>query len=204
MIFKPTGNIMNDFQLKNVFFNTSIESSSAREAKHIFDEVNDDLKDHPISSVKNLKKYFRLLIAKFAKNLNDELKHLYNQNILDYKKVSFEPHSRAEYKHEKSSSFYHLDFDNENAKSENKDDAALSFKLYFNIPINQLPEQTLTELQRLFYWYVEELKIHIVCPTSKKTLYTYLSFKEKYQDIKTIIKFDLKENKLKIELTNGC
>lgn len=60
------------FQLKNVFFNDPTESKH----KHIFDEVNEDLKDHPISFVKNLKKYFRLLAKKFAENMNDELTHI--------------------------------------------------------------------------------------------------------------------------------
>lgn len=188
-----------EFQLKNVFFNDPIESKHA----HIFDEINEDLKNHPISSVKNLKKYFRLLAKKFAENLNRELTHILNHpNILDYKHLSFEPHSRAEYENEKSSSFYHLDCDHE--KSENKDEAALSFKLYFNIPINQLPEKILTKMFHLLYWYVEEIKMHIVCPTTQKTLYTYLLNKEKHQDIKTIIKIDMEQKNLKVELTNGC
>lgn len=181
------------------------------EAKHIFDEVNEELKNHPISSVKNLKKYFRLLAKKFAENLNRELTHIFNHpNILDYKNVSFDPHSRAEYKNEKSSSFYHLDCDHEDAESENKDDAALSFKLYFNIPIKQLPEienKTLIELERLLYWHVEEMKMHIVCPMTQKTLYTYLHYlieKKKHQNIKTVIKIDMEQKQLKVELTNGC
>lgn len=90
---------MSELKLKNVFFNDSTDPNS--EAKHIFDEVNESLKDHPISSVKNLKKYFRLLAKKFAENLNRELAHIFNHpNILDYKNVSFDPHSRAEYKNE--------------------------------------------------------------------------------------------------------
>lgn len=112
---------MSELKLKNVFFNDSTESKP----RHIFDEVNEELKDHPISSVKNLKKYFRLLAKKFAENLNRELAHILNHpNILDYKHISFQPHSRAEYENEKSSSFYHLDCDHEDAESENKDDAA--------------------------------------------------------------------------------
>lgn len=198
---------MSDFQLKNVLFNDSNESKH----KHIFDEVNEELKNHPISSVKNLKKYFRLLVKKFAENLNRELTHILNHpNILDYKNVSFDPHSRAEYENEKSSSFYHLDCDHEDAESENKDDAALSFKLYFNIPINQLPEienKTLTKMFHLLYWHVEEMKMHIVCPTTQKTLYTYLHYlieKKKHQNIKTVIKIDMEQKQLKVELTNGC
>lgn len=200
---------MSELKLKNVFFNDSTDPNS--EAKHIFDEVNESLKDHPISSVKNLKKYFRLLAKKFAENLNRELAHIFNHpNILDYKNVSFDPHSRAEYKNEKSSSFYHLDCDHEDAESENKDDAALSFKLYFNIPIKQLPEienKTLIELERLLYWHVEEMKMHIVCPMTQKTLYTYLHYlinKKKHQNIKTVIKIDMEQKQLKVELTNGC
>lgn len=201
MIFKPTGEIMSDFQLKNVLFNDPIESKH----EHIFDEVNDDLKNHPISSVKNLKKYFRILAKKFAENLNRELTHILNHpNILDYKNVSFEPHSRAEYENKKSSSFYHLDCNHEDAESEEKDDASLSFKLYFNIPINQLPEKTLTKMFHLLYWHVEEMKMHIVCPTTQKTLYTYLLNKKKHQNIKTIIKIDMEQTQLKVELTNAC
>lgn len=198
---------MNELKLKNVFFNDSTESKP----RHIFDEVNEELKDHPISSVKNLKKYLRLLAKKFAENLNRELTHILNHpNILDYKHISFQPHSRAEYENEKSSSFYHLDCDHEDAESVNKDDAALSFKLYFNIPINQLPEienKTLTKMFHLLYWHVEEMKMHIVCPTTQKTLYTYLHYlinKEKYQNIKTVIKINMEQKALQVELTNGC
>ncbi len=198
---------MSDLQLKNVLFNDPIESKHT----HIFDEINEDLKNHPISSVKNLKKYFRILAKKFAENLNRELTHILNHpNILDYKNVSFEPHSRAEYKNEKSSSFYHLDCDHEDAESEEKDNAALSFKLYFNIPINQLPEienKTLTKMFHLLYWHVEEMKMHIVCPTTQKTLYTYLHYlieKKKHQNITTVIKIDMEYKQLKVELTNGC
>lgn len=71
--------------------------------------------------MKNLKKYFRILAKKFAENLNRELTHILNHpNILDYKNVSFEPHSRAEYENKKSSSFYHLDCNHEDAESEEK------------------------------------------------------------------------------------
>ena len=116
--------------------------------------------------------------------MNRELAHIFNHpNILDYKNVSFDPHSRAEYKNEKSSSFYHLDCDHEDAESENKDDAALSFKLYFNIPIKQLPEienKTLIELERLLYWHVEEMKnAYCMSYDSKNTLYlSSLSYRE--------------------------
>ena len=50
-------------------------------------------------------------------------------------------------------------------------------------------------------------KMHIVCPSTKKTLYTYLHYlinKEKYQNITTVIKIDMEQKNLKIELTNGC
>ena len=103
-----------------------------------------------------------------------------------------------------------MDCDHEDAESVNKDNAALSFKLYFNIPINQLPEienKTLTKMFHLLYWHVEEMKMHIVCPTTQKTLYTYLHYlinKEKYQNIKTVIKIDMEQKALQVELTNKC
>ena len=97
-----------------------------------------------------------------------------------------------------------MDCNHEDAESEEKDDASLSFKLYFNIPINQLPEKTLTKMFHLLYWHVEEMKMHIVCPTTQKTLYTYLLNKKKHQNIKTIIKIDMEQTQLKVELTNGC
>lgn len=190
-----------DINLKNVFFTDSTEFKH----RHIFDEVNKDLQNHPLSSVKNLKKYFRLVAKKFAENLNRELTHIFNHpNILDYKHISFQPYSRAEYENEKSSSFNHLDCEHEDAESVTKDDASLTFKLHFNIPINQLPEKTLTKMFHLFYWYVEEIKMHIVCPTTQKTLYTYFLNKRKYQNIRTVIKIDMEQLVLQVELTNGC
>ena len=48
------------------------------------------------------------------------------------------------------------------------------------------------------------MKMHIVCPTTQKTLYTYLLNKKKHQNIKTIIKIDMEQTQLKVELTNGC
>lgn len=190
---------MSKLKLKNVFFNDSTESKH----RHIFDEVNEDLKAHPISSVKNLKKYFQIVAKKFAENLNCELTQILNHpNVLDYKYISFQPHSRSEYKNEKHSSFYYLDC--KDTESITKDDSALTFKLYFNIPINQLPEEILTKMFNIFYWHVEEIKMHILCPTTKKTLYTYFLNKKKYQNIKTVIKIDMKQLVLQVELTNEC
>lgn len=174
---------MSKLKLKNVFFNDSTESKH----RHIFDEVNEDLKDHPISSVKNLKKYFQIVAKKFAENLNCELTQILNHpNVLDYKHISFQPHSRSEYKNEKHSSFYYLDC--KDTESITKDDSALTFKLYFNIPINQLPEEILTKMFNIFYWHVEEIKMHILCPTTKKTLYTYFLNKKNIKILKLLLK----------------
>lgn len=188
---------MINFQLKNVFLNTAIRDN-------IFNEVIDDLKNRPISSVKNLKKYFRLVVDQFAENINGQLVGIFNHpNILDYKNVSFQPYSRAEYENVRCSSFNQLDCNHEDA--EDKNDATLLFSLYFNIPITKsLPDKILIELQRIFSSHIEEIKLHLICPTTKKTLYQDFFNEQIYHNITTRIEIDLEQKQLKVKMTNGC
>ena len=145
-------------------------------------EEHDDFfkpSSHPMSELKNLIEYWRILSMCFASNLNDCLRKQFIKNpvqkILETTSVEFKPNSQTSYTYKNtSSSACDLgDIDNDKKQCvdhSNEEQCWLSFDITFTIPIQKnLPENVLNRLQKLFERYTDGIDViclDLICPTT--------------------------------------